>query len=74
MKKEKILKELIGEDGYSYVILVKDGKGTRVRVDKLVASTFLNYNPNDKTQKLIHIDGDKTNNRADNLEIIKVKN
>ena len=58
-------------NGYVYVWLNKDGKGKNFRVHKLVAKSFLNnhYNYPD----INHIDGNKTNNRVDNLEFCTKK-
>lgn len=52
--------------GYRRVILAKDGVNRGFRVHKLVALAFI-PNPENKTQ-INHKDGDKHNNRAENLE------
>lgn len=53
-------------NGYIYVHLSKNGKSKMVRLHRLVASAFV---PNEGMYNQInHIDGDKTNNRACNLE------
>lgn len=63
--KEKTLKLFIDKKGYYDVCLFKDGKHTK-KVHKLVAKAFL---PNDNDYPCInHIDGNKLNNRIDNLE------
>ena len=52
--------------GYVTVALCRDNRTTHELVHRLVAKAFIN-NPFDKPQ-VNHIDGDNTNNRADNLE------
>ena len=52
--------------GYCFVSLCMEGKGTRHLVHRLVAEAFI---PNtDKKPQVNHIDGNITNNCADNLE------
>lgn len=52
--------------GYVIVNLCKDNKAEYSLVHRLVAEAFIE-NPHNKPQ-VNHIDGDSTNNRADNLE------
>ena len=52
--------------GYQYVTLCKNGKRKNHFIHRLVAQTFI-INLENK-QQVNHIDGDKTNNRRDNLE------
>lgn len=52
--------------GYQYLSLYKDSKPKNQYVHRLVASAFL-QNPDNKPC-INHIDGDKTNNHASNLE------
>lgn len=53
---------------YKRVHLCKDGKEKTVSVHRLVAMAFVN-NPNpDKYKEVNHIDENKLNNNADNLE------
>ena len=52
--------------GYVMVSLCRDNKTTHELVHRLVASAFID-NPHNKPQ-VNHIDGDNTNNHADNLE------
>lgn len=52
--------------GYLSVMLYKNNKGRRHNVHRLVAEAFI---PNlHNLSQVNHIDGDKTNNRVDNLE------
>ena len=58
-------------NGYCYVQLSKNGIGKTKRVHKLVMMAFNPAPVGDKYDKnytIDHIDGDKTNNRLDNLE------
>lgn len=60
------LKKGITRKGYNIVVLCNNGKRTTKTVHRLVATAFVE-NPLNKTE-VNHIDEDKTNNRADNLE------
>lgn len=61
-----ILKENIAYNGYSGVFLQKNKKSTRKSLHRLVAESFI-PNPNNLPQ-VNHKDGNKLNNRVDNLE------
>lgn len=64
--KERILKPGTDGWGYLYVALSKDKKRKNKRIHRLVAETFI---PNIKNlQQVNHIDGNKKNNKVDNLE------
>ena len=62
----KVLKQNTNVDGYKNVnLLNNEGKKT-FRVHRLVAQAFI---PNPQNKETVnHIDGDKTNNKVDNLE------
>lgn len=60
------LKPLKNTDGYLMVVLFSGGKRECHRIHRLVATHFI-VNPDDK-ETVNHIDGDKENNRLDNLE------
>ena len=65
--KPRILKPLHSQGDYCYVHLFdKDGTSTNHKVHRLVAKAFV-PNP-DNLNEVNHIDEDKDNNRADNLE------
>lgn len=56
--------------GYMKVSVIQNGKRKRYLVHRLVAEAFC-YRPNDgKAYEVNHIDGNRTNNSADNLEWI----
>lgn len=64
----KILKPIITKSGYVNVCLITGNDETRItkRVHRLVAEAFCD-NPEDKDE-INHKDGNKENNRAENLE------
>ena len=64
--KGRIMRPQKQRTGYLNVGLSKDGKVTLFRVHRLVAAAFI-ANP-EGLYEVNHIDEDKTNNRADNLE------
>ena len=63
---KKFLKGSIGENGYKYYRLSKDGQKTMLYAHRLVAETFLE-NPN-QLPVVNHKDGNKLNNNINNLE------
>lgn len=66
-QKEKILRTNVGTKGYLSVMLYDaQHNSKRVMVHILVANAFI-YNPYNLPQ-INHIDEDKTNNKAENLE------
>lgn len=70
-KEAKILKSHPNEKGYYNIDLYLNNKRKTVRVHKLVSEYFLNHKGNGTMELVIdHIDNDKSNNRANNLQII----
>jgi len=63
----RVLKADIDKDGYQRVTLYKRGGRRNSRIHILVAIAFLNYRPG---YDVNHLDRDKTNNAASNLEVI----
>lgn len=63
--KSRLLKFNVDKDGYNTVALQRDGKVKRLKVHRLVLSTF---NKDESDMQVNHIDGDKANNCLDNLE------
>lgn len=63
----KVMRGGKNSSGYLIVILCKDGKRKTVTVHRLVAQAFIENTDSSKTI-INHIDENKENNRADNLE------
>ena len=70
-KTGRILSPVIDARGYERVCLFKTDRKRRYKVHRLVAMAFI-PNPHRKEQ-VNHIDGDKRNNHADNLEWVTNK-
>lgn len=72
--REKIRKTFIGKQGYERVELSKNGENKKYNVHRLVAETFINKNEKEKDYdrylEVNHINGIKTDNRAENLELV----
>lgn len=65
VKRGKMLKQSLNTPGYFFVCLYKDGMRKHLLTHRLVATTFL---PNDKNNKFVdHVDGNTTNNNVINL-------
>lgn len=62
------LKAQLIPNGYMHIMPVVDGKNRNAYVHQLVAEAFLGPCPDG--YEVNHIDADKTNNRADNLEYV----
>ena len=66
LKKGKIIKQQKGHKGYLILSLCKDKKRKTFKVHRLVAQAFI---PNlENKPQVNHINGDKTDNRIENLE------
>lgn len=63
---ERILQNHTNKYGYVYVRLYKDAKGKNIKLHRIVAQAFIE-NPENK-RCVNHIDGNKENNRVENLE------
>lgn len=64
--KEKLLKGEIDQDGYIRITLAKNGKTKKYKAHRLVMMAF--NNTNDSSLQINHIDGNKKNNKLENLE------
>jgi len=67
--KEKFLR-LNLDSGYLRVGLSSNGKGKIIRIHQLVAIAFLNHTPCGYKLVVDHINGVKTDNRLENLQVI----
>ena len=65
VRTQKILKPWINKKGYAQVCLFKNKRPYTVSVHRVLADTFLGEQPNLDVR---HKDGDRLNNRPDNLE------
>ncbi len=69
-RKDKILKQSIGDKGYYQVCLNK----TKIRkcfgIHRLVAMAFLNHTLEGMSKVIDHINDDKTDNRLENLQVV----
>lgn len=64
--KEKIVKSRIHQNGYLFVHLCKNGKKKHLSIHRLLAQAFI---PNlENKPEVNHKDGNKENNRVENLE------
>lgn len=70
MRPGRIMRSALAGRGYPFVKLFKDGKGKAFYIHRLVAAAFL---PFVEGMHVNHIDFDKTNNRASNLEWVTPK-
>jgi hypothetical protein len=67
-----VLKQIIDRGGYPFVRLYKSGKSRQWRVHRLVLLTFCGEDP--ERPEGNHIDGNKSNNRLENLEWVTRRN
>tara|TARA_R110001599_G_scaffold72650_1_gene201379 strand:- start:2731 stop:3228 length:498 start_codon:yes stop_codon:yes gene_type:complete len=68
--KTKTLKNSKMSSGYFSVRLSRGGRQKTFSIHKLVAIAFLNHKPCSYEIVVDHIDNDKLNNKADNLQLI----
>lgn len=66
IRRKKLLSPGITKSGYKFVTLSKNGKTKHFDVHRLVASTFIETN--DFNLDVNHKDGNKLNNKVENLE------
>lgn len=68
--KGRILKGNVNKDGYRQTTLRDDGIGRSFMSSQLVAMAFLDHEPNGHTMVVDHINGDKSDDRVENLRIV----
>ena len=69
-RNDRILKQSNNSHGYLQVGLMKNSKQKTMTVHMLVAMAFLGHIPDGTTKIIVdHIDNDKTNNHASNLQL-----
>lgn len=72
--KNRILKERLDKNNRTLsVYLYKNGKGKSYLIHRLVAQEFLGF-PKDKSMTVNHKDGNRLNNKLDNLEWLSLAN
>jgi len=69
----RILKPSLNTHGYKFVVLCVDRKSVSTPIHKIVAMSFLNHIPNGRIIVINHINGDRTNNDINNLEVVKYR-
>lgn len=69
INRERMLKPTIDFHGYCVTSLY-NGKPKRVKIHQVIAIAFLNHITCGHKLVVNHIDGDKTNNKSSNLEIV----
>ena len=70
--KERFLKTYSDGVGYLTVSLCKNGMTKQKNVHQLVAIAFLEHTPNGRESIIDHIDNNKLNNQANNLQVVSV--
>ena len=67
---ERQVKPILGSSGYLFVNLYKDNKTKCRTIHQLVAESFLDHTPNGHVIVVNHIDFNKLNNKASNIELV----
>lgn len=68
--KERLLTPTLGKRGYYTIMFQVDGKKMNRTIHQLLAIVFLDHTPANGLLDINHIDGNKTNNNLNNLEIV----
>lgn len=67
---KRILKQINNSKGYFSVYICNKTKPKKIYIHQLVAICFLNFKPNKLKKVIDHIDGDPSNNKLNNLQIL----
>jgi hypothetical protein len=70
LRQSKIMRKLKTGSGYHSVTLYKDGKKKKQYIHRLVLTTFTVFK---SEMQVNHIDGNKLNNKLENLEWVNAK-
>ncbi len=68
--KGRIIKGNINEGGYRQTALGVNGIGRNFKFSQIIAMTFLGHEPNGHDLVVDHINGDKSDDRVENLRIV----
>jgi len=68
-----VLKPSISSSGYYTCVLYKDFKKRTISMHTIIAMAFLGHRREGHKFEIDHIDGDKKNNRVDNLRILTTR-
>jgi len=68
--KGRIIKGNVDKDGYRRTTLKKNNIGRTFKFSQLVAMAFLGHEPNGHTLIVDHINGDRSNDRVNNLRVV----
>jgi len=72
--KFKLLNKLIHNQGYTMARLYRNGRGSTIKIHRLVALSFINSNlPNNHSLVVDHINNNKADNRLENLQILTTR-
>ncbi len=71
--KSRIIKGSINKDGYKKTKLVKDRVKKTLTIPQIIAITFLGHTPNGNTLVVDHLNGNKIDDRVENLRIVTTR-